>query len=104
MKAVRTLMMGAALGAALVTGSARPAHASACETLMCMSGMVGNGSPGGGCGSPIAAYFSIIRFNFWGYDPVATAEARREYLTSCPGSSANTEWVSAIQAVYGEVM
>lgn len=104
MKAFRTITIGAALSAALVAGSVKPAHASPCETLMCMSGLVGNGSPGGGCGSPITAYFTIIRFNFWGYDAVATREARQRYLTSCPGSAANMAWVEAIQAVWGEVI
>lgn len=82
------------------------AHANsdeACETLMCMSGLVGNGSPKKTCDKPIDRYFSIIRFTFWGYSGHLTRLARERYLKSCQGSDVNIEWVAAIQAVYGEV-
>lgn len=103
MKAFRSIAMGVALSAALIAGSAKPAHAGACETLVCMSGLVGNGVAAGGCSAPIAKYFSIIRFGFWGYSPSLTRTARERYLKSCAGSTANLQWVEAIQAVYGTV-
>lgn len=103
MRRIRLVAAGAALCAVLGIGMPGVAHAGPCETLVCMSGLVGNGSPAGGCGSPIGKYFSIIRFGFWGYSPSRTAAARQRYLMSCPGSAMNVQWVSAIQAVYGTV-
>lgn len=103
MRRFHYLTAGAALCAALTIGTAKPAHANACQTLMCMSGLVGNGSPAGGCSSHITKYFSIIRFGMWGYSPSRTAAARQRYLMSCEGAALNMEWVSMIQAVYGTV-
>lgn len=103
MRRVRIIFCGVALCAALNVSMPKVALADSCETLMCMSGLVGNGSPSSGCGSPIADYFSIIRFDFFGFSPSLTAAARYRYLMSCPGSAMNGEWVTAIQAVWGGV-
>ncbi|PYD79390.1 hypothetical protein CFR80_15140 [Komagataeibacter oboediens] len=65
--------------------------------------MAGIGSPSGGCSGPIGSYFSIVRFNFWGYDPGRTAAARLRYLNSCSGAAENEGIVSLINAMYGEV-
>lgn len=103
MRRIRLVAAGAALCAVLGISMPGVARAGSCETLVCMSGMVGNGSPAGGCGSPISKYFSIIRFNFWGYDAGRTYAARQRYLMECPGAAMNIQWVSLIQAIYGTV-
>ena len=104
MRGFRFLAALTALCAVLGLGVPSQAYAGPCETLVCMSGLVGNGSPAGGCGSPISKYFSIIRFGFWGgYSPSRTAAARQRYLMSCPGSALNIQWVTAIQLAYGVI-
>lgn len=77
--------------------------ADPCTVLVCMAGLAGVGSPSGGCDSSISYYFSIIRFDFWGYSPSLTAAARLRYLQACIGAPANEEFVSLIQAMYGTV-
>ncbi|MDI2113882.1 hypothetical protein [Commensalibacter nepenthis] len=75
-----------------------------CASLTCMSGLVGNGTPAGGCSAPIADYFSIVVYAPWGYLPGHTAELRRQYLMSCPGAAVNMQWVALIQAQWGTVL
>lgn len=74
-----------------------------CASLICMSGLVGNGTPSGGCSKPISDYFSIIVWTVTGYHPYRTAIKRQRYLMSCSGSAANMQWVALIQAQWGMV-
>ncbi|GBR16784.1 hypothetical protein AA105894_1658 [Asaia spathodeae NBRC 105894] len=88
------------IGALVVPTSARAADP--CTVLMCMSGLVGNGTPPPTCQPAIDVYFSLIVFHIT-YDPISTAALRLKYLETCPGWAANAEWVAAIQAAWGTV-
>lgn len=99
-------LTGAALAAlaAAGLGTARPAHATpACEVLMCMSGISGNGSALPSCQPAIDYYFSIVRYDAEGFDAAWTAAARLAFLQSCEGAAVNEHWVSVIQADWGTV-
>ena len=48
-------------------------HASPCSAVLCMFGMVAGGGSAGACASSTAEFFSIQVWDWWGFDPIATA-------------------------------
>jgi len=77
-----------------------------CQSLICMMGKVqggvsGNGSSKDGCGQGISDFESIIETRHGHLDESATPIARRNYLNSCPGASADSEAINAIISQFG---
>lgn len=77
-----------------------------CASLMCMMGKVqggvsGNGSSQDGCAQGVSDFESIIKTRHGHIDESATPIARRDYLNSCPGASANSTAIDAIISQFG---
>ena len=98
---IATLVLGVA-----ATITAPVAHAqNSCYSYMCMAGLAGFGASGGpGCAGGVASFFAIVIFDPY-FDPVATSNARRVYLMTCPGANVaeNAGILAAIIAEYGAV-
>ncbi len=78
-------------------------YASACDTLACMAGKAGVGSPGGSsCDGPIKDFFDIVRFKHGSFKKGATADARKAFLMSCEGASENRDIVDTIISKFGK--
>jgi hypothetical protein len=60
-----------------------------CTVYMCMAGISGYGSGGGvGCNSAEEYFFgTLVVYDESGFDAPATAELRRTYLKTCPGTA-----------------
>ena len=76
-------------------------HASPCSAVLCMFGMVAGGGSAGACASSTAEFFSIQVWDWWGFDPIATAVARKAFLNGC--SSGVGGQIDSIIALFGEV-
>ena len=76
-------------------------HASPCSAVLCMFGMVAGGGGASECASSTAEFFSIQVWDWWGFDPIATAVARKAFLNGC--SSGVGGQIDSIIAVFGEV-
>ena len=101
-KIVPALIVGVTL---LSAGSAAYAK-DPCQSLMCMMGKVqggisGNGSSKDGCAEGISDFMSIIKTHNGHMDLSATPTARRDYLNSCPGASANAGPIDSIISQFG---
>jgi len=75
-----------------------------CKTLMCMAGKAGlDGSSlaDSDCGGPISDFFSIVVKKNGNFKAAATAKAREEFLTSCPGSDENSDTINPIISMFG---
>ena len=77
------------------------AHANPCSAVLCMFGMIAGGGGAGACASSTAEFFSIQVWNWWGFDPFATAVARRAFLNGC--SNGVEGQIDSIIAMFGEV-
>ncbi len=101
---LRTIPATFALAAALGLGLSAPARAQApdpCTVFLCMASVSGSGTPTPECSAPIAVFHAI---QVWSpqFNPPATAEARRTYLTTCPGTTpANQAIVESIIEKWG---
>ncbi len=74
----------------------------ACETILCIAGIMMGGSGGSACKSAIQDYFDILKFRKGKFSPSRTASARGSYLAACP-SSENKANASMINSAYGGV-
>lgn len=77
-----------------------------CQSLICMMGKVqggvsGNGSSKDGCAQGISDFLTIIETHHGHMDLSATPNARRDYLNSCPGASADTNSINSIISQFG---
>lgn len=78
-----------------------------CKTVMCMWGKLGgDGSNMDGneseCEGPIADFFDIQVKKKGKFKPDATADARKEFLNSCPGSDENQGPIGDIIGQFGK--
>jgi len=64
-------------------------------------GVSGNGSSKDGCAQGISDFETIIETHHGHMDMSATPVARRNYLNSCPGASADSEAINAIISQFG---
>jgi hypothetical protein len=97
-------MLAASAVVALAVVLPGRAKADPCSAILCLGGSLeGTGSPT--CAEPISEYFSIVVFDFFGFDPVATAAARLAFLEGCPEASfpETAPVVQAINIAYGEI-
>lgn len=95
-KALSTVLM-VLLGASMTA----PALASSCDTLVCMAGKVRGQSGGDDCNQPIKDFFSIKKYHHGHLDLGPTSDARREFLTQCPGSQQNASSIDGIISQFG---
>ena len=74
----------------------------ACQTVLCMAGMLQGAGVSNACGGAVADYFDIKRWRKGKFKPGRTADARGAFLNSCaaPGSAS---WKSRIQSQYGHM-
>jgi hypothetical protein len=99
MSARRMVSALAMVGAACV---ASPAHASdACETVLCMAGMLLGSGGGDECTRAIEDYFSIISYHNGHIDYTATPKNRLSFLQGC---SSEDGWASTINNAYGSTI
>ena len=77
------------------------AAANPCSAVLCMFGMIAVGGNAGQCASSTAEFFAIQVWDWWGFDAVATAAARRVFLNNC--SNGVEGQIDSIIAVFGEV-
>lgn len=94
-----------AMALALGTAAGPVCAIGACDSFICMAGMVQGAGGGPDCVPAARAFFSITVYDELGYDAPATAAARAAYLSSCPGAIAETNGpiLSAIIGIYGTV-
>lgn len=97
-------MKAVVIVSALLLGSLTSLAAQArdpCKALACMSGMAGiaGGSQAGECAVPTSEFFAIIVTRKGKFKPGDTAQKRRDYLNSCPGSDATSDGGSNPTAV-----
>lgn len=81
--------------AALASAACFPASAdneTACGAVMCLFGAASGHGGGSQCDQYINPYYSIVRFDWKGFDPSATFDARKQFLQQC--SSANSDTIS----------
>lgn len=76
-----------------------PAQAKdACETVLCMSGLVQGVGVVNNCSGPVKDYFSIVKKKRGKFSASRTSSARLSFLNSCPSHSS---WASKINNKYG---
>lgn len=91
------------LGVAVTTG---PVYAiGACDSYLCMAGMLDGIAQGPGCAAATQAFFAINIYDELGFDFAATAAARGAFLGMCPGAmdGANAAILAKIIGAYGAV-
>ncbi|SAL82297.1 hypothetical protein AWB74_06220 [Caballeronia arvi] len=77
-----------------------------CQSLICMVGKVqggiaGNGSAQDGCSQSVSDFLSIIKMHNGHMDLIATPNARKDYLNSCPGAGADASGVDSVISKFG---
>lgn len=77
------------------------AYADACGAIICLGGLLAGGSGGGACIEQVAPYFAIQVWSMIGFNPWATAAARRMFLLTCPAGGAVSAAIDAITSAYG---
>ncbi|WP_347990364.1 TrbM/KikA/MpfK family conjugal transfer protein [Methylomonas sp. AM2-LC] len=90
-----------ALALVMILTPTTKAAANPCSAVLCMFGMIAGGGNAGQCASSTSEFFSIQVWNWWGFDPVSTAIARRAFLNGCGGGVGGQ--IDNIIAVFGEV-
>lgn len=67
-------------------------NAGACDTVLCMGGLVMGKSGGSACSGAIRDFFTIIKFDSdGGFSPSKTAKARGNFLNGCAGAPADVK-------------
>tara|TARA_R110002111_G_scaffold115634_16_gene176628 strand:+ start:393 stop:692 length:300 start_codon:yes stop_codon:yes gene_type:complete len=78
-----------------------PAQAkNACETVICLAGLVQGGSKVSNCGGAYSNYFSIRKFKKGKFRPDRTFNARASFLGQCPQGGI---WNSKINNKFGRL-
>lgn len=73
----------------------------ACESVLCLAGLLQGESGGSACDGAIEDYFSIQVFKRGSFKPSATQKKRGNYLNGC--ESADAGWKSNINNTYGKL-
>lgn len=91
------------LSICLIVTPIQNVNANACETVLCMFGLV-SGQFNGACASAVGQFFAIKKFTgfFDTFNPVLTAALRRTYLGGCTAPGIEP-FIDSIIITYGYV-
>lgn len=77
---------------------------SACNTIICMAGMLNGDGVHASCKSAVDDYFKIITKRKGKFSASRTARDRLKFLNQCPSSIAGgDDWASRINSAYGRL-
>lgn len=74
---------------------------AACESVLCLSGLLQGESSGSECSDAIKDYFGIQVYKMGSFKPSATQKKRGNYLNGC--ESADESWKDDINQTYGKL-
>lgn len=85
---MKKIFAAAALSLSLVSVNA--SAGDACETILCLGGMLTGDSGGSACDGAINSFFDIQVWKHGKFKPSATADKRKEYLNQCQADDGGT--------------
>ncbi|WNC95458.1 TrbM/KikA/MpfK family conjugal transfer protein (plasmid) [Paraburkholderia sp. FT54] len=74
---------------------------SACGAVLCLAGLIADGSAGGDCNNYMTGYFSIVKFRHGHFDETGTSNARSDFTNQCQSAGPDTK--KGVNDRYGNV-